>query len=142
MVWTFGTMAIRKADIAEFFAEFIRFIVFTGVFWWFLDNGPTLATAIIDSMRTLGADASASSSSGTVPLPTPSGIVDIGFNLLYKVMEKSTVWSPVNSTVGFFLSIIILLILALVAVNMLIIMITAWIMAYAVILFLVFAGSR
>jgi type IV secretory pathway TrbL component len=33
MVWTFGLMALRRADIGEFFAEFIRFTVFTGFFW-------------------------------------------------------------------------------------------------------------
>lgn len=32
MVWTFGMMALRKADIGEFFAEFFRFTVFTGFF--------------------------------------------------------------------------------------------------------------
>ena len=36
MVWTFGMLALRKADIGEFFAELIRFIVFTGFFWWLL----------------------------------------------------------------------------------------------------------
>ena len=30
MVWTFGFMALRQADIGEFFAEFIRFTIFTG----------------------------------------------------------------------------------------------------------------
>ena len=42
MVWTFGMMALRKADIGEFFAELIRFTVFTGFFWWLLINGPEL----------------------------------------------------------------------------------------------------
>src|SRR5918996_127362 len=32
MVWTFGMMALSKADIGEFFAEFVRFTVFTGFF--------------------------------------------------------------------------------------------------------------
>ncbi|SHL63805.1 type IV secretion system protein VirB6/type IV secretion system protein TrbL [Nitrosospira sp. Nsp11] len=36
MVWTFGLMAVRRADLGEFFAEFIRFTVFTGFFWWLL----------------------------------------------------------------------------------------------------------
>lgn len=40
MVWTFGQLALRKADIAEFFGEFIKFTVFTGFFWWLLMNGP------------------------------------------------------------------------------------------------------
>ena len=30
MVWTFGMMLLRKADIGDFFAEFTRFIIFTG----------------------------------------------------------------------------------------------------------------
>lgn len=29
MVWTFGVMALRKADIGEFFAELVRFTVCT-----------------------------------------------------------------------------------------------------------------
>jgi entry exclusion lipoprotein TrbK len=44
MVWTFGMMALRKADIGEFFAEFVRFTIFTGFFWWLLTNGPNFAT--------------------------------------------------------------------------------------------------
>ena len=30
MVWTFGMMALRKSDIGEFFAEFVRYTIFTG----------------------------------------------------------------------------------------------------------------
>lgn len=142
MIWTFGIMAIRKADIAEFFSEFIKFTLFIGIFWWFLDNGPMLATSIIDSMQKLGAEASAGTSTSSVPLPSPSGIVDIGFHLLDVVREKSSVWSPLISIIGFIISLIILIILALVAVNMLILLISAWIMAYAGIFFLGFGGSR
>ena len=31
MVWTFGMMHLRRAEIGEFFGEFIKFIVFTGL---------------------------------------------------------------------------------------------------------------
>src|SRR5690606_12908002 len=34
LVWTAGMMILRKADIGEFFAEFIRFILFFGFFLW------------------------------------------------------------------------------------------------------------
>ena len=27
MVWTFGMMALRRADLGEFFAEFVRFVI-------------------------------------------------------------------------------------------------------------------
>ena len=52
MIWTFGQMALRKADIGEFFAEFIRFIIFTGFFWWLLSNGPNFADTIIQVTST------------------------------------------------------------------------------------------
>jgi type IV secretory pathway TrbL component len=53
IVWTFGTMALRKADIGEFFAEFIRFIVFTGFYLWLLTNGPPSGiTRRCQAMRT------------------------------------------------------------------------------------------
>jgi len=70
MVWTHGMLLFRKADIAEFYGEFIRFIVFTGFFRWLLTNGPQMAHDIIGSMQTLGN--TASGITGT----TPSGIVD------------------------------------------------------------------
>ena len=70
MVWTFGMMALRKSDIGEFFAEFVRFTIFTGFYWWLLRNGPSFATSIIDSMRAIGAGAA-----GTGAGLSPSGIV-------------------------------------------------------------------
>ncbi|WP_308920638.1 P-type conjugative transfer protein TrbL [Janthinobacterium sp. J1-1] len=137
MVWTFGMMAMRKADIGELFAEFVRFTIFTGFFWWLLRNGPNFATSIIDSMRTIGAGAA-----GTGPGLSPSGIVDIGFGLFANVLEKSSLWSPLSSAVGVAISLITLISLALIGVNMLLLLISGWILAYAGIFFLGFGGSR
>jgi type IV secretion system protein TrbL len=137
MVWTFGMMALRKADIGEFFAELIRFIVFTGFFWWLLTNGPRFSMSIIDSLRTIGGNAT-----GTGSTLTPSGVVDIGFDIFFKVLDQSSVWSPVDSTAGILLSLIILIVLSLVAVNMLLLLVSGWVLAYAGVFFLGFGGSR
>lgn len=137
MVWTFGMLALRKADIGEFFAEFIRFTVFTGFFWWLLANGPYFATSIMDSLRTIGGNAT-----GTGATLTPSGIVDIGFDIFFKVLDQSTVWSPVDSATGIVISAAVLIILALIGVNMLLLLVSGWILAYAGIFFLGFGGSR
>lgn len=136
MVWTFGMMALRKSDIGEFFAEFVRFTIFTGFYWWLLRNGPSFATSIIDSMRAIGAGA-AGAGAGL----SPSGIVDIGFGLFANVLEKSSLWSPLSSAVGVTISLITLISLALIGVNMLL-LISGWILAYAGIFFLGFGGSR
>ena len=137
MVWTFGFMALRKADIGEFFAEFIRFTIFTGFFWWLLTNGPRFANDIMRSLRTLGGNAS-----GTGSELTPSGIVDIGFDIFFKVVDQSSLWSPVNSAVGIIVSAVILIILGLIGVNMLLLLVSSWMLAYAGVFFLGFGGSR
>ncbi|MDR8093089.1 P-type conjugative transfer protein TrbL [Burkholderia gladioli] len=135
MVWTHGFLALRKADLAEFFAEFLRFSIFTGFFWWLLVNGPTMATAIINSMKQLGTNAGS-------PALSPSGIVDIGFDIFFKVVQQSSVWSPVDSGIGLLVGLAVLMALALVGVNMLVLLITGWFLSFAGIFFLGFGGSR
>jgi type IV secretion system protein VirB6/type IV secretion system protein TrbL len=137
MVWTFGMMALRKADIGEFFAEFVRFTIFTGFFWWLLLNGPNFATSIYTSLRQLGGNAT-----GLGSALSPSGVVDVGFAIFDKVIDQSSIWSPVDSACGIIIAAIILVILALVGVNMLLLLISGWILAYGGIFFLGFGGSR
>ena len=136
MVWTHGMLLFRKADIAEFYGEFIRFIVFTGFFWWLLTNGPTMAIDIIDSLQILGG--TASGVTGT----TPSSIVDVGFKIFNTVVQQSSIASPVMSTAGIIMAIKVIAILALIAANMLILLVSGWILAYAGVFYLGFGGSR
>ncbi|MFA5923999.1 MAG: P-type conjugative transfer protein TrbL [Methylococcaceae bacterium] len=136
MVWTHGMLLFRKADIAEFYGEFIRFIVFTGFFWWLLTNGPTMAIDVIDSMQILGS--TASGIAGT----TPSSIVDVGFKIFNTVVQQSSIASPVMSTAGIIIATIVITILALIAANMLILLVSGWILAYAGVFYLGFGGSR
>ena len=136
MVWTHGMLLFRKADIAEFYGEFIRFIVFTGFFWWLLTNGQQMAHDIIGSMKTLGN--TASGTTGT----TPSGIVDVGFKIFNTVVQQSSIASPIMSTAGIIMATIVITILALIAANMLILLVSGWILAYAGVFYLGFGGSR
>jgi type IV secretion system protein TrbL len=137
MVWTFGMMLLRKADIGEFFAEFVRFTIFTGFFWWLLTNGPVIANSIIQSLTQLGSTASGLSNSFL-----PSSIVDIGFGIFSKVIDGSKILQPIDSAIGIIIALVILFILALIGINMLLLMVAAWMLAYAGIFFLGFGGSR
>ncbi len=137
MVWTFGILALRKADLSEFFAEFIKFIVFTGFFLWLLTNGPKMATGIMDSFLTMGANASGSNIGSS-----PSQIVDIGFSIFFDTSAKSTPLDIPASIIGGAISLIILVILALVAINMLMLQISGWLLAFAGVFILGFGGSR
>lgn len=137
MVWTFGMMALRRGDLGEFFAEFARFTIFTGFFWWLLVNGPRFASTLVMSLRQMGAEAT--------NLPStlaPSGIVDIGFDIFFKILDQSSVWAPVDSGCGIIIGAVIMVVFALVGVNMLLLLISSWILAYAGIFFLGFGGAR
>jgi P-type conjugative transfer protein TrbL len=137
LVWTIGHLALRRAEIGEFLGEFLSFTLMTGFFWWLLSNGPTFALQIIDSLQRI-----ANHASGLGSTTSPSRVVDLGFDLLHRVLTQSTIWSPVDSMFGLMMSSIILVVLALIGVNLLVLYVSTWILAYAGIFFLGFGGSR
>ena len=52
--WTLISMGIKHADMSELVAELCRFIMFTGLFYWLLLNGPEFANKIVASLWQLG----------------------------------------------------------------------------------------
>ena len=137
LIWTFGQMALRRADLGEFASETIRFAVFCGVFWWLLINGPAIGIAIIEGLRSLGAQAS-----GLPNNLAPSGIVDIGFDIFRQTNEEFSITSPFQSTIQVLIALGVLIVLALVGVNMLLLLASGYILAYGGVIFLGFGGSR
>lgn len=137
MVWTFGMMALRKVDIGEFFAEFVRFTIFTGFFWWLLINGPNFAMDIVNSLRTIAAEAS-----GLPRALNPSTPIDIAFDVLAKAAKSYSVTSPIDNLSIFLTTLAILACMAVVAANVLLALITAWVLAYAGVFVLGFGGAR
>ncbi len=144
MVITFGFMLLRKADIGEFFAEFIRFTLFTGFYWWLLSNathGMNIAGTIVDSLQQLGADAGGLSSSKL----GPSSILDMGFELYDKTVEATSElsWRQFPTALMMeLMALAVLVVLAIVSVNLLLLLTTSWILLYAGVFFLGFGGSR
>lgn len=136
MVWTFGFMALRKADIGEFFAEFLRFTITTGFFWWLLSNGPEMGMSIVNGLRKIGAEA------GGLSALSASTPVDIAFNIVKKAMGGISWTNPVDNLGIVIIAIVLILCMAVVAANVLIVLVTAWCMAYAGVFILGFGGSR
>src|SRR5690606_22437621 len=108
-----------------------------GFFWWLLINGPAIGLAIIEGLRSLGAQAS-----GLPNNLAPSGIVDIGFDIFRQAVEASSVLTPVDSALSILVSLGILIVLALVGVNMLLLLASGYVLAYAGVIFLGFGGAR
>lgn len=137
LVWTGGMMLLRGAGLQEFFSEFVRFIMTTGFFWWLLMMAPTFVPGIYQSMSMIGASASGLGSD-----LRPSGIVDIGFAVLNATLDNSSFMEPIDSLIGFLMAMVILIVLALIAVNMVVLLISGWVVGYAGIIYLGFGGSR
>ena len=114
MVWTFGMMALRKADIGEFFAEFTRFTITTGFFWWLLINGPGFAMDIINSLRNIAAEAS-----GLPRGLNPSTPIDIAFDIIAKAASSYSITSPMDNLSIFLTTLAILACMTIVAANVL-----------------------
>jgi type IV secretion system protein VirB6/type IV secretion system protein TrbL len=144
MVWTFGMLLMKKADIGEFFSELIRFMVVFGLYWWLLQNamgGLKIADSIVKSMSQLGATAG---HIGNTELK-PSSIVDLGFELYDKTVKATSKlsWHQMGRQLTMeFMAIGILLVLAIVSINLLVLLASSWFLLYAGVFFLGFGGSR
>jgi P-type conjugative transfer protein TrbL len=138
LAFTMAFMLLRRADFGELFAELIRFLMATGFFWWLLINAPVFSTAIITGLRRVAAEAA---NLGSWEL-APSGIVDVGFAIFYKAVDNSSPMSPVDSTVGIVTALGVMIVLGLIAVNMLLLLCAAWLLAYGGMFYLGFGGGR
>jgi len=148
LVITFGLMIVRKAEMGEFFAEFIRFILFFGFFKWLLDNGSKIARSIIESLSQLALNATDTpgieQEFGKSLGASPSAIIDRGFHLFQQVLGSIDLW-PTDIALKLFtlfVAVGVLIMFCLIAVNVLLLMATAWVQIYAGIFLLGFGGSR
>ncbi|MCR9347224.1 P-type conjugative transfer protein TrbL [Vibrio alginolyticus] len=137
LVWTGGNLLLKQADIREFFAEFIRFIITFGFFLWLLRNGPKFAASIIDSLRIIGAQAA-----GLPRELTPSEPISIAFDIITKSSEAYSYTSPFDNLAIFIITLLILVCMTVVAANVLLSLVSAWVLTYAGIFVLGFGGSK
>ena len=136
MVWTMGQLLYHRSSFPELFGEFIRFLCFTGLFLWFLENAPTMSEDIINGFRKLAGQAS-----GRTAL-SPSGVMDLGIELCSKVYNCVNFWDGVAGLGTLLLSVIIFSLLTLISINMLLQICTAWLLAYVGVFFLGFGGGK
>ena len=91
--WTCISMAIKRAEMGEFFAELCRFIMFTGLFFWLLTNGPDIRerhySLVMDSWR--------GGSSGREILSTQAQLINLGMQVFQNTMQHINflaAWNP------------------------------------------------
>lgn len=76
VVW----LAINAASLDSWFAELVRRIMFIGLFAFILDQGPSFAKAVVDSLYQIGAGGGSAS---------PANIFDAGIRVATKMSEQA-----------------------------------------------------
>src|SRR6516165_9939930 len=133
--WTCVSMAIKQSDLVEIVAELCRFIMFTGLFLWLLTNGAAYGNDIIQSLSQLGTNA------GGQGL-TPGDIVNLAMQVYQNTLSHVNFLQPESIVAPIIIAVIILIVCALVAVNMILLLCAAWVVLYAGLIFLGFGGCR
>jgi len=128
LVLTFlGTsQSAAKTDFSDFTIPLLQYSFYGGISLWFMEKGPEYAMSIIDSMRIIGGEAS-----GTGKELAVTSIVNMGFDIWHLTVKNLSGWSPIQSFVSVVLSLGILVVLTLIAVNTMLLLISGWILAYA-----------
>jgi P-type conjugative transfer protein TrbL len=136
--WTLIMLVLKRSDLLEICAELVRFIMFTGFFAWILTNGPQFAQAIIGSLWQLGGQAAAG---GTAIYP--GDLITLGMQVLLNSASQLTwmVVAPV-AAVPFLFAVVVVIVCALIAVNMIFLLASAWVTLFAGVIFLGFGGCR
>lgn len=88
--WSSIKLAIKGADISEFFAELLNRIMYIGVFLTLLLNSSNWSTAIVNSFRQ--AASAAVSAAGGTPGIQPSNVLDAGWSILKQVVASMRFW--------------------------------------------------
>ncbi len=99
-------------------------------------SGHNIGGTIIESMQILGNQASGKTGSAH------GSIMDVAMQIWRQLGQSLSAWSPIDSLLAIILTLIITIILTVVAVNILFLLITSWVLLYAGIFFLGFGGAR
>ncbi len=139
LVFTAGFGFLRGGmGLGDFFAEFLRFGITMGFFYYLLENGPVIAKAIIDSMTQIGQNAS---STYNVKL-TPSDICTQGFGLIYDAVSEFGKSDYATGILVIVIALMIALVYAVIAAQMVVLLCSSWILIYGGVFYLGFGGGN
>ncbi len=138
LVFNAGSGFIKGGmGLGDFFAEFIRFGISMGFYFWLLNNGPEMAKSLIDSMTMLGQSAS---STYMVKL-TPSDICTQGFGLIYDAVAEFGNSDYATGVMVIVLALMIAIAFAVIAAQMVVLLCSSWILIYGGVFYLGFGGG-
>jgi type IV secretion system protein TrbL len=130
-------LALKHSDLMEICAELVRYILFTGFFWWLLTSAPDLPGKIIASLWQVGGQAS-----GTGNEIFPGDLVTIGMGVLNGAITHIVWYRPETIVIPVAIALIIFIMCVLIAANVVFLLCAAWVVLFAGMIFLGFGGCR
>lgn len=137
LVWTGAMLALRKADMMDFFAELVRFIITTGFFYWLLTNGTTIAASIVTSLQQAGATVGGGGGAGQ-----GNTVLQLALAFSHQAVSNVSLWDPKMALLWSLIAIIGVVLGCYLVVTIIIAGITALTLVYAGIFVLGFGGSK
>ena len=139
-LWNSIKLAIRGADISEFFAELLNRIMYIGFFLTLLLNSSAWSTAIVNSFRQAGS-AAVASAGGTGGI-APSNVMDAGWQILQQVVASMNLWNPGDSLLIGLAAIIILIAFALTTALLIMALVESYFVISSGVILMGFGGSQ
>lgn len=137
LIIVFIPMVFKGADISEFLAELVRYVLIIGFFWLVLTQGAVWANAIVQSMRQAGATAG-----GVAVGLSPSAVITTGFDIGIQVTKNLNVFSPGISIAFVAAWIVLILAFSYIAAMIGVALIESYIIIYGAVIFLGLGASR
>ncbi|HBK9477955.1 TPA: P-type conjugative transfer protein TrbL [Escherichia coli] len=136
-VWTFGNLIWQSADVGEMFRELLKFVMTIGFFLALLTYSTEWSTAIVNSFRQAGSEAS-----GFAQELMPGDVFTLAVKLSQKVLSNISLFDLETSIVIALAGIIILLCFAFIAAFMFVTLVESYVIINAAVLFMGFGGSQ
>lgn len=136
-VWTFGNLIWQSADVGEMFRELIKFVMTIGFFLALLTYSTEWSTAIVNSFREAGSQAS-----GFAQELMPGDVFTLAIKLAQKVLSNISLFDLETAVVIALSGVIILLCFAFIAAFMFVTLVESYVIINAAVLLIGFGGSQ
>jgi type IV secretion system protein TrbL len=131
---------LKGADLGEFVADLVAFVLFVGFFYALLLNGPTWASAIVTSFAQAG-NAAAQGVGGAAGV-TPAQVLDDALTIVSNLWAQTAITTPGYDFELVMIGFVVIIVLGVVTAFMVEALVESYVVVYAGILFLGFGGSR
>ena len=134
--WGAMKLAIEKSEFESFWAFAINRVMTIGFFLALISFGSTWSKTIIDSFRELA------SAAGGSPTVNPSGVMGQGLTIAKQLIVNGLSWNPVSNLGINLTAFCIVIIYALIAAELIFVLVSMWLVLYAGIIMLALGGSE